>query len=116
MALVLLGRRGGLEQIDYAKVVSGVMKIGAPVSVLIALFTYIEFKFLAADLIEMRIGELRETWAGTDYTLEEQAQGLANQTMFLSPFVQTTFTFLATVMTAFIITIFGAMVLKRPRS
>lgn len=101
---------------DFAKVVSGTMKVAAPISILVALFTFVEFEVLAADLIEMRIGELREIWAGTDYTAEEQAQGLANQTMFLSPFVQTTFTFLATVMTSFIITIFGGMFLKRPRS
>lgn len=116
MALLLSAKGGALDQVDFGKIISGIMKVGAPVSILIALFTFIEFKFLASDLIELRIGELRATWAETDYTAEEQTQGLANQSMFLSPFVQTTFTFLATVMTSFIITIFGGMFIKRPKS
>ena len=106
---------GDFRQMPFQKVFKEIMKLIAPLTVVMGIFTYVLFRFLAAELMELRIGEIREIWESSgEYTAEEIAKGIANQKKWLSPFIQTTFFFMATLITGFITSILVAMVAKKP--
>ena len=106
---------GEFRTMEFTKVLKELMKLVAPLTVLIGAFTYILFRFLAADLLELRVGEIREIWeAAGDFTAEEIEKGIANQKQWLSPFIQTTFFFVATLVTGFFTSILVGLIAKKP--
>jgi hypothetical protein len=100
---------------EFPQVLKDLMKLVAPMTVLIGVFTYVMFRFLATDLLEIRVGEIREIWeAAGDFPQEEIEKGIANQKKWLSPFIQTTFFFMATLITGFFTSLLVALVAKKP--
>lgn len=100
---------------ELPQVLKDLMKLVAPMAVLTGLFTYVMFQFLATDLLEIRLGEIREVWeAAGNFTHEEIEKGIANQKKWLSPFIQTTFFFMATLITGFFTSLLVALVAKKP--
>jgi Mg2+/Co2+ transporter CorB len=106
---------GEFRVMEFTTVLKELMKLVAPLTVLIGAFTYILFRFLAADLLELRVGEIREIWeAAGDFNSEQIEKGIANQKQWLSPFIQTTFFFMATLITGFFTSILVGLVAKKP--
>lgn len=111
----IVASSGEFRVMEFTKVLKELMKLVAPMTVLIGVFTYVMFRFLAADLLELRVGEIREIWeASGDFTAEEIEKGIANQKQWLSPFIQTTFFFVATLVTGFFTSILVGLVAKKP--
>ncbi|MFT4682114.1 MAG: Mg2+/Co2+ transporter CorB [Flavobacteriales bacterium] len=106
---------GEFRVMEFTTVLKELMKLVAPLTVSIGAFTYILFRFLAADLLELRVGEIREIWeAAGDFNSEQIEKGIANQKQWLSPFIQTTFFFMATLITGFFTSILVGLVAKKP--
>jgi hypothetical protein len=106
---------GAFRQVEFTGVFKKLMKLVAPLTIMIAIYTFIQFKYMAGDLIELRIGEIREVWESAGkYNAEEIEKGIANQKEWLSPFIQTTFFFIATLVIGFFTSILVSLVAKKP--
>jgi len=111
----IVGSSGEFREMEFIKVLKELMKLVAPMTVLIGVFTYVMFRFLATDLLELRVGEIREIWeASGEFSAEDIEKGISNQKQWLSPFIQTTFFFMATLITGFFTSLLVGMVVKKP--
>ena len=111
----LVASSGEFRPVPFQQVFKELMKLVAPQTIVIGIFTYILFRFLAVDLLELRIGEIREVWEQSgNFSPEDIEQGIANQQRWLSPFIQTTFFFVATIITGFLTSLFVSLIAKKP--
>lgn len=111
----LVASSGEFRPVPFQVVFKELMKLVAPQTIVIGIFSYILFRFLAVDLMELRLGEIREVWENSgNFSAEEIEQGIANQERWLSPFIQTTFFFVATIITGFLTSLFVSLIAKKP--
>lgn len=111
----MVAANGEFRPIPFTGVFKELMKLAAPLAVLIGIYTYVQFRFLATDLIELRLAEIREIWESSgNYSPEEIEKGISNQKQWLSPFIQTTFFFVATIVTGFLTSILVGLLAKKP--